>query len=187
MDQVGIEPSVHSTPTACQPDITPPIFSGIATLVARTNGSLRLTWLAATDPAIPIEYEIYIQKNTAAALFFASNICMVSRALTADIFQDALGDLLEMNQLYYVGVRARDAVGNVDNNLVSLSATSQGVAPDSLCNLASELIMVTNQLQSEQDVLRKATMALGSCTIDSEITATGRVESEIVSVIDLEC
>ena len=120
----------NKVPNASVSDTTPPTFSGIATLVAQGNGSLRATWTAASDATTPIYYEIYISTG---AIDYSKKVARV-KALTFDLFQDTLG-LLLYNTVYYVAVRAVDGVGNVETNITVLNATSGGVATDSTYNL----------------------------------------------------
>lgn len=139
-DMLSIEPSVHATPAACIADLTPPTFSGIATLVSLANGALRATWLAATDPSAPIVYDVHVQAGTATGLFNAANRVLSSFGLTVDAFQLADGSPLVAGTTYFVGVRARDAIGNQDSNTASLSAVSQGVLSTTLAALANTLL-----------------------------------------------
>lgn len=125
----------HSTSQACVTDLVPPTFSGIATLIANSNGSLTATWLAASDPTLPIRYEVFVQKNTATGLFGSANKVMITENLQAVLFTEADGSLLETGT-YFVGVRALDGTGNQDSNLVSLSAVSVGVLDGSVLTLA---------------------------------------------------
>ena len=118
----------QKTPTVCITDTTPPTFAGIATLVANTNGSITASWLAASDIAAPIYYEVYVKKTTATGLFTQTNPFVV-KDLSCVIFTELDGTPLEKDETYFVGVRARDAVGNLETNLISLSAVSSGV-PD---------------------------------------------------------
>jgi uncharacterized membrane protein len=120
-------------------DLTPPTFSGLATLVARPNGSLRVTWAVASDATTPIRYEVYIQASTNVGLFNVANIAYVTNALTIDIFQLANASLLIKGTTYHVGVRAVDAVGNRDTNVVSDSEVSTGVLDDDLATIAAAL------------------------------------------------
>lgn len=138
----------HSTPQACVSDLTPPTFAGISTLVPQLNGSLRATWLAATDATTPIRYRIYIQKDTATGLFSSSNMALETETLTKDIFQLKDGSLLLEDVTYYVGVRAVDAVGNESSNLGSLSGLSSGVLTGSLLTIAQDILTATQNLTS---------------------------------------
>lgn len=120
----------HTPSKACLVDLTPPTFAGITGLAAQQNGSLTASWAAASDSSPPLDYEVYIQEATSVGLFNLSNLTMITRNLQASVFQLPSTALLQAGITYYVGVRAVDAVGNRDNNIVSLSAVSFGV-PDS--------------------------------------------------------
>jgi hypothetical protein len=121
---------------ACVFDITPPSFSGVSSLVAQPNGSLRATWTAATDASSPVRYNIYV--STSAGDIYTKLIGSVN-GLTVDIFQSTTG-LLQYNTTYYVAVRAVDAVGNINTNVVTLSAISSGVSIDSTYNLLQQIL-----------------------------------------------
>lgn len=116
---------------ACITDLTPPTFAGIVSLTSLSIGQLRATWASATDSSTPVHYELYIQKDTATGLFSLSNIALITNNLTIDVFQLSNGDFLSQGDTYFVGIRAVDAIGNRDTNLVSLSAVSEGVAEGS--------------------------------------------------------
>ncbi len=118
---------LQGTSQACIIDITPPSFAGITALVANSNGSLQATWGVATDSTPPITYRVYVQAGTAVGLFQPSNLALATTQVTAKIFTLASGSVLISGVTYYVGVKAVDAVGNVDNNTVSMSAISNGV------------------------------------------------------------
>lgn len=133
----------NQSSSACVLDVTPPTHAGIATLVAQNNGSLRATWLAATDATTPIRYNIYI--STSAGNVFTKLVGSVE-TLTADIFKDGDGNLLQYNTTYYVAVRAVDAVGNINTNLATLNAVSGGVAPDSVYNLLQQILNKETQV-----------------------------------------
>jgi hypothetical protein len=130
---------------------TPPTFSGISSLVAQTNGSLLVSWNPATFAATPGSYDVYIQANTATGLFSAANMVISPISSPAYVFQLPNGTLLVNGTTYYVGVRAQDAVGNVDTNTVILSAVSSGVQPGrslSPTDIPSIVAAVWNELQS---------------------------------------
>lgn len=117
-----------STSNACVIDLTPPTFSGIDSLSVGSFGELNLTWLTATDATNPIRYEIYVQEATATGLFNLTNITQITNNLYASIFQLSNGNYLQYGSTYYVGVRAVDAVGNRESNVISDSAISTGLA-----------------------------------------------------------
>jgi len=133
-DQFILDNFYQPTSQACITDLTPPTFSGITGLVANSNGSLTASWSAASDTATPIAYEIYIQASTAVGLFNVANRTLSTFSLSRAIFALADNSLLLNGTTYYVGVRARDPIGNVDTNTASLSAVSQGVPSTSILN-----------------------------------------------------
>lgn len=128
----------HRVAAAAINDVTPPIFAGITALTAASNGSLIATAAIGTDPQTPIRYEIYISTSNI-GLFNSPNICSVVTQFPANIFQEASGALLT-NQLYYVGIRAVDNVGNREMNTVILNATSLGVATSSTAQQLTQII-----------------------------------------------
>lgn len=142
----------HSTSQACIAEFTPPTFAGIATLVAQQNGSLVASWLAGTDPNGPVRYQVYIQKDTATGLFSSANLAYETHKLTIALFQDGDGDFLEEGETYYVGVRATDALGNQDNNVVSLFAVSNGVLTGSVATIAQATLALAKALEGDLKV-----------------------------------
>lgn len=97
----------------------PPTFAGIASLLVQADGGLLASWAAASDADGPIRYNIYIGLNGApASLFVAGNLLCSVLGTSFKIFETPDGNPLARNTRYYVGVRARDAVGNEDSNLV---------------------------------------------------------------------
>ena len=119
--------TVQSTSQACILDTTPPVFSGIGFLTLGSLGQLQAQWSAATDLSGSIRYEIYVKAGTPAGIFNAVNISLVTTQLQASVFSLGDGTLLQTADTYYVGVRAVDAVGNRENNIVTLSQISPGV------------------------------------------------------------
>lgn len=124
----------NKVPNASVNDVTPPTFSGITSLVAQGNGSLRASWSAATDATGPVYYEVYVSTG---AVDYAKKVYRTA-LLSIDIFQDTL-DILKYNTTYYVAVRAVDGVGNVDSNTASANAVSSGVATDNCYNLITQV------------------------------------------------
>jgi hypothetical protein len=127
VNQLVTGTSKQATSQACIVDLIPPIFAGIDFLTRGPLGQLRVSWLAATDTSNPIRYEVYVKPNDSLNLFSTTNIAIVTTQLNTDIFAIANGTLLQTGVRYYVGVRAVDAVGNRDNNTVSLNQTSPGI------------------------------------------------------------
>ena len=112
-------------PDACVYDVTVPTFSGISGLTQVFTGALNATWSAATDSSTPIRYNVYVQKSTATGLFSLTPLCTLATEI--NLYEDSNGDRLESGETYYVGVRAVDAVGNMETNTTSLNAVSLGV------------------------------------------------------------
>jgi len=140
-------------PLSCLVDSTPPVFAGITGLIANANGSLTASWAAATDLSTPIKYQVYVQAVTAVGLFATIPIATVE-ILSSKVFVDTVNALLQNGVTYHVGVRAVDAVGNLETNVVSMSAVSQGVPSTSLTILLNQII---------------ATLGLPSLTIAGDI------------------
>lgn len=118
----------QGTSSACIVDVTPPTFSGIVDLIIGSRGQFRASWATATDATSPLRYEIYCQASTATGLFTnPSNVVGITDALQFDFWTLRDGSFLQNGTTYYVGVRARDGVSNIDSNVVVLSAISTGV------------------------------------------------------------
>ena len=116
-----------STSSACIVDLTPPTFSGITFLDVESRGQIRAGWAAATDPTLPIRYEVYIKAGSSVGLFNTTNIVALTPNLNYDIFTMPDGSFLVNGTVYYVGVRAIDGVNNRDSNVVSMNVVSTGV------------------------------------------------------------
>lgn len=134
LDQFILDNFAQSTSIACLSDLTPPTFGGVTGLVANANGSLTASWSAATDTSLPVQYDVYIQPTTATGLFVSGNKALSTFGLNIDIFELSDLSLLLNGVVYFVGVRARDAIGNVNPTTASMSATSQGVPSTSILN-----------------------------------------------------
>lgn len=119
----AFQPSSQS----CIVDLTPPTFNGVNFLTRGSLGQLKVMWLAASDLSSPIRYEVYVQEEPASNLFNIANIALITTNLQADIFTLANGSLIQSGVKYFIGVRAIDAVGNRDNNTISMSQTSPGI------------------------------------------------------------
>lgn len=134
---------INRTSQACLVDLTPPTFAGITGLIANPNGSLTASWSAATDDTLPVRYEVYLLANTSVGLFNSNNLQGIARFgdLNHTIYTTADDSPLEKDVVYYVGVRAVDAVGNTETNTLVLSATSSGIADNALSNKVDELLL----------------------------------------------
>jgi len=111
----------NTTPNACLVDSTSPTFSGVSSITPNADGSLSVSWLAASDSTPPIRYHVYLKKGDSTSLFTDAYLVQITKNLTTRLYVDADLNLLEENATYYVGVRAMDAVGNIETNLVTLN------------------------------------------------------------------
>jgi len=190
MNQLFAGLFAQSTSQACVSDFTPPTFAGIATLVPRSNGSLRATWPAATDASSPVRYNIYIQAATATGLFSAVNRVLSTEKLTSDIFQDGAGVLLlsfsQGGPTYYVGVRAVDAIGNEEFNTVSLSANSTGVIPDNFNAIANELDILLASLAASVSAVLPTIKPNIQAVISSRETSQEVGAPQVVATVESE-
>lgn len=118
----------QGTSQACIVDLNPPVFSGVSSLTLQSLGQIRAQWAAASDASAPIRYEVYIKQGDDINLFYASNIVTITDKLQADIFTLSNGVLLGSGAPYYIGVKAVDAVGNRDNNLISMNLATTGIS-----------------------------------------------------------
>lgn len=148
-------------------DVTPPTFAGIQSLVANADGSLTASWSAATDTTNPITYEVYVQASTATGLFNTANVATLSRGTSTKIFILANNSVLQKDVTYFVGVRARDAVGNLNTNTTSLNAASAGIADNSVFNIVTAIKAVTDVLGANYTPQRAANLDNLDTTVTS--------------------
>lgn len=109
-----------TTPT----DDTPPSFAGIQTATdTLMGGNVSLTWSPATDPdtiecnsdpSVPITYSVYASTLPGNQNFLLPNATTQNTQVYITGLQDGV--------TYYFVVRATDAVGNQESNIVELSA-----------------------------------------------------------------
>ena len=156
LDQFVLDNFYHATSSACIVDLTPPTFSGITGCVAQPNGSILASWGAATDATTPIEFNVYVQASTATGLFASGNLALITPASSAYIFLLSDVSRLQKGVTYFVGVRAKDAIGNINANTASLSAVSTGVLDDDLATiaaslLATELLLAADHVNFQSD------------------------------------
>jgi uncharacterized repeat protein (TIGR02543 family) len=98
-------------------DITAPVFAGL-TAAAPGDGSVTLSWAPATDESLPIVYEVHRAETAGGQTFEAPHGTTQGTSYTDYAVSDGV--------TYYYVVRAVDAAGNRDANLVELAATPQG-------------------------------------------------------------
>lgn len=107
---------------ALPPDTTPPTFNGIKYANNTIwQGTINLTWDVASDTSTPITYNIYIATTSGGQNFSKANY-------TTQNTQYKVSGLIN-NVKYYFVVRARDNIGNEDNNTVEKNATPTGTQP----------------------------------------------------------
>lgn len=137
-EQYFSEVSDQELPGACTPDVTPPVFTGVSGLVPKNNGAIQVLFGSATDDTNPIDFLIYISLGDvdAATLFQSQNLVEIAPAGCSGTFVFTLGKgvwpnvnspvFIIKDQEYTFGVRARDAVGNVETNTVVMKTTAIG-------------------------------------------------------------
>lgn len=190
MTDIYFEDFYQDAPNACVDDVTPPVFSGIATLIALGNGALEATWSAAASAnPTPTNYEVYILPSTSSATSVFSdlaNIVTVKRGLSARIWTEANETTyLGIGKSYRVGVRSVDAVGNRDQNLVELTAVSHGVLPDCLNDIADQLTQAATSIDVSATVIASAATSLTDIVDSVNLTQRYQFDGE-VSVIKLD-
>lgn len=184
---------VQKPAPASSPSVTSPIFAGITSKLANTDGSISVSYAAATTVNPPIEYVIYaaLGSVTAGSLFNSANIVEIipSGILTARIFtlKDQVTYLIK-DQIYTFGVRSKDAYGNTDNNTAILTETSLGIdAEPSYEPRAVWSINASNQLcgslwVTQDNELFSASLGTASYTIyDKNGASIGISESGLTA------
>lgn len=152
----------QGTSQSCIVDLTPPTFAGISSASVESRGQIRATWAAATEAtSLPVRYEIYVKASTNTGLFSTTNIIGITDKLQYDFWQTPDGAFLVNGTTYYVGVRAVDAVGNRDSNLVDDSVISTGVfvSADVYDSEGAFAINSSNQLQGTLWCLKNSILA----------------------------
>lgn len=145
----------QKTSQACLIDITPPTFAGVQSITPNNDGSFTVAWNIATDLSGPIKYNIYVALGvvSAAALFVSQNISKVVKGvLNSRII--TLGDQSTYfinGQVYTIGVRAEDGVGQIETNSVLISSTAIGSGNLSSVfqTIAASLVVTDANLQND--------------------------------------
>lgn len=146
----------HRTSLACLVDLTPPTFAGVVSVTPNANGSLLAAWAAAVEPVSPpVLYEIYVQlaSESAASLFASGNHISSTHHLSFAVYEDRNGDALLAGVSYRIGVRALDAVGNLDSNVVGIVAVSTGVLTSSLATIAAQIAAASLSIAASADAI----------------------------------
>lgn len=121
----AVEPPIDAHVDAPPPDVTPPMFAGALAVTPITNTEVAVSWAAAHDDrtaAAAIVYHVW-QASAAGGEVLAgpATIDTAAGALVANV-----GGLTQ-GQTYFFVVRAEDAAGNVDGNVIEASGSP---APD---------------------------------------------------------
>lgn len=154
----------QGTSSACIVDLTPPTFAGITSLIVGSRGQIRASWSTATDATAPLRYEIYCQANTATGLFTnPNNVVGITNALQYDFWTLRDGSFLVNGTTYYVGVRARDGVSNLEGNTVTLNVISTGIltSQDTYKSEGVFVIGSNNQFQGTMWILKNSVLGSG--------------------------
>jgi sucrose-6-phosphate hydrolase SacC (GH32 family) len=91
-------------------DETGPTFEGAREVTDLGAGNVRIDWEAATDPSLPIRYEVFVDTDPTELGI------EVPVAVSGDTSVEVEG--LRVDHTYHVWVRATDALGNPDANTV---------------------------------------------------------------------
>jgi len=112
-------------------DATPPVFAGISSAEnAPTLGNVTLTWGTATDPddpgctndpSLPILYHVFYSTTPGGQDFVGAHYSTPGNSMELGGFT--------LNTIYYFVVRAEDAAGNMESNVVELSVTIMDDVP----------------------------------------------------------
>ena len=186
--------AVQLLPNACVDDITPPTFAGIATLLALSSGALLAGWALGTDAGGGVKYRIYIALGSvsAASLFNANNLVEIAPVGSTyrPIFTLAPANwpspsspiYLLKGQVYTVGVRAEDGAGNVETNVVVMTATAlatvdlPAVLQTEIEDLATEIAKIKAHIAPDMaGVIQKQVPPV----LDGEIDGSGQLDGTI--------
>ncbi len=124
-DVSGLENTNTTEKSAIPTDSTPPTFAGIDNALDTGEGAeVYILWLAATDNTPPITYNIYYNQGATIDSYAVPDITTTTQ--TGRYYITGLTNDVQ----YAFAVRAEDAEGNEDTNVVVLTATpSDGVNP----------------------------------------------------------
>lgn len=114
-----------SATTPATVDTTAPVFGGATSAVTKSPGSVVVSWSPATDDysaAAQIRYAVYAS-TTSGGESFATPDAVTLPGATSAVVDDLGGDTL-----YSFVVRAEDEAGNVDANVVEVTAQTSHVS-----------------------------------------------------------
>ena len=143
------------TPTqACIVDTTPPTFAGVQSVTPQNSGALLVQWPAAVGTPPPLEYKVHIGLGVvpAATLFASAPVIHVNTLQTLVFTLNDQSTYLVKDQVYTIGVRAEDGLGNTETNMVTLQATAIA---------SGNVAALYQQLQQDIINLQNITNAIG--------------------------
>jgi hypothetical protein len=158
-------------PGCADADITPPAFEG-ALAAEGLASAIRLSWSAATDdvtPAADIEYLIY-EASTPGGQDFDFPILLTAPGAT----EATIAPLPNDTTLYYV-VRARDVIGNIDENEVEVSATTAAdgdTTPPVFAGVTGAIAIGTTAVQLTWDAATDDVSPSGSISYVAYVATT---------------
>jgi hypothetical protein len=127
-DEAGNEDANATERSASTPDQSEPRFAGVTKLNAKTSRSLLVEWKPARDKGsneAEISYRVYVATATGEQNF-ATPTFETAPGETSALIKTGVDPLTD----YYVVVRAVDADGNTEDNIVELTTkTPEGVPP----------------------------------------------------------
>lgn len=115
-----------SATTSSAPDTTPPTFAGASSATAISDSEIKVAWAAATDSVTAqdqLVYNLYVAESAGAQNFASPTLSTPAAATEATLTG------LAPETTYFIVVRAVDEAGNVDANVVEVSATTEA-APE---------------------------------------------------------
>ena len=133
VDEAGHEDANRIERATATPDVTPPEFGGVADVSEPSAGTLRVTWLEATDnasPAAAIGYHVYLATQPGAQSF-----AMPAATVTGVTATVIVG--LAPSTTYHVVVRAFDEAGNQEHNLIERALTTADIVAPTFAGVAT--------------------------------------------------
>ncbi len=125
-------------------DVTAPTFAGLDTATASaTTLEIDLSWIAATDnvtASTNIVYLVYISTTSGGQNFAVPDFTTSAGVTTYTITG------LQSATEYFIVVRARDEAGNVDANVIELSAVTPDTQPPAFGGVAGATAVSSSQI-----------------------------------------
>lgn len=135
-------------------DNTPPTFSGVTSATQNANGSITVAWGSVTEAqSNPVDFNVYVALGSvdAVTLFVTGNLVQIAPSSASATKVYTLADqttYLKAGQIYTFGVRAKDAVGNINTNTAIMTASSLGVLEEGVAEYVRQITTVTASLKN---------------------------------------